>query len=92
MFDHQNGENQGAFSKDNLKKFAADLQLDTQAFNQCLDSGKYTDLVKQQTSTTQQIGVSSTPSIVINGHPVIGAQPFEAFQQVIEQQLASAKP
>jgi len=86
LFEHQNGENQGAFDKENLKQFAADLGLDTEAFNECLDSGKYTDYVQSLTQMARQIGVQSTPTFVINGVPVLGAQPFEAFQQVIEDQ------
>jgi protein-disulfide isomerase len=56
-------------------------------FNQCLDSGKYTELVQQETQMAQQLGIQSTPTFVINGTPVIGAQPFENFQQVIEAML-----
>src|SRR5581483_2395204 len=40
LFDHQTGENVGAFSNANLKQFAQDLNLDTTTFNACLDSGK----------------------------------------------------
>jgi predicted DsbA family dithiol-disulfide isomerase len=87
LFDSQNGENQGAFSKDNLKGFAEQLGLDTTAFNECLDSGKYTDIVQQETSAAQQIGVQSTPSFVVNGQPIIGAQPYEQFVQVFDSFL-----
>jgi protein-disulfide isomerase len=87
LFNSQNGENQGAFSKDNLKKFAATLGLDTNAFNLCVDSGKYTALVQQQTSIGSSIGIRSTPSFAINGKPMVGAQSFETFQQAIEEQL-----
>ncbi len=85
LFTSQNGENQGAFSKDNLKKFAQQLGLDTKAFNDCLDTGKYTQVIQQQTALAKQIGVQSTPSFVINGTPLVGGQPFEAFQQIIDQ-------
>src|SRR5512136_1905445 len=67
LFTSQQGENQGAFSKDNLKKFAADLKLDTTKFNQCLDSGKYTDKIKKSTEDAAKFGVSSTPTVFING-------------------------
>ena len=87
LFASQQGENQGAFNKDNLKQFAADLKLDTEAFNECMDSGKYTDIVNEQTAGAQQLGVRSTPSFVVNGTPIIGAQPFSAFQQLIESEL-----
>ena len=88
LFSHQNGENQGAFSKDNLKSFAVDLDLETEAFNTCLDSGKYTQLVTEQTDIARQLGVQSTPTFAVNGQPVVGAQSFEAFKQTIDALLA----
>jgi protein-disulfide isomerase len=87
LFSHQNGENQGAFSADNLKKFAQEMGLDTQAFNQCLDSGKYKDVVDAQAQFARQLGVQSTPSFLINGTPMVGAQSYEAFQQLFDQFL-----
>jgi len=87
LFTHQSGENQGAFTKEHLKQFAADLSLDTAAFNSCLDSGQYTATVTAETQAVQQLGVRSTPTFVVNGRPVIGAQPYEVFQQYIQQGL-----
>ena len=87
LFDKQAGENQGAFNKENLKAFAAEMGLDTTAFNECLDTGKYTEIVQQDTATAQQIGVQSTPSFVVNGQPIIGAQPFEQFVGVFDSIL-----
>ena len=84
LFSHQNGENQGAFSKDNLKKFAVELKLDAQAFNECMDSGKYTQLITDQTNFARQLGVQSTPSFLVNGQGVVGAQPFDSFKQLID--------
>lgn len=87
FFDQYGGENQGAFSQENLKQFAGDLGLDTEAFNTCLDSGRYESVVTAQRTTAQQLGVRSTPAFLINGQPVVGAQPFETFQQIIESEL-----
>ena len=84
LFSHQNGENQGAFSKDNLKKIAVELKLDAQAFNECMDSGKYTQLITDQTNFARQLGVQSTPSFLVNGQGVVGAQPFDSFKQLID--------
>jgi predicted DsbA family dithiol-disulfide isomerase len=88
LYDSQSGENQGAFNKENLKPFAAELGLDTTAFNDCLDSGKYTTIVQDETRAAQALGVRSTPTFLINGRPLIGAQPFEVFQQYIEGETA----
>ncbi len=87
LFDRQAGENQGAFSKDHLKTFAADLGLDTAAFNACLENGTHTALVAGQTQAAQQLGVRSTPTFVLNGQPILGAQPYEIFQQYIQRAL-----
>jgi protein-disulfide isomerase len=87
LYSSQSGENQGAFNKDNLKKFAKELGLDTSAFNECLDSGKYTQLIQDESSMASSIGVRSTPTFLINGQAVVGAQPYEIFQQTIDSFL-----
>ncbi len=87
FFEKYGGENQGAFSKPNLKQYAADLALDTEVFNACLDSGKYTSVVQNEKALLQSLGVRSTPAFLVNGQPVVGAQPFNVFQQVIETEL-----
>ena len=87
LFAHHGGENQGAFSADNLKKFAADMGLDTAAFNQCLDSGKFEEQVNKEKAFASQLGVQSTPSFLINGTPLVGAQPYEEFVKIFNQFL-----
>ncbi len=87
VFDRQAGENQGAFSKENLKQLAVELGLDTAAFDSCLDSGKYAALVRTETAGAQSLGVTGTPAFLVNGRPVVGAQPFEVFEQAIEAEL-----
>ncbi|OHA47935.1 MAG: hypothetical protein A2806_02580 [Candidatus Terrybacteria bacterium RIFCSPHIGHO2_01_FULL_48_17] len=87
LFERQEGENQGAFSKENLKGFARELGLDTAKFNACVDSGKYEDAVTQDVTVGQQYGVSGTPSTFINGRMISGAQPYAEFKKVIEEEL-----
>ena len=65
--------------------------MDTDTFDQCLDSGKFTSYVQQQAGLANQIGVQSTPAFLINGQAILGAQPFANFKQMIDQQLASQK-
>jgi len=66
--------------------------LDTKAFNDCLDAGKYTSIVEAETSAAQSLGVRSTPTFLVNGTPVIGAQSFEVFKQAIEAELKEVSP
>ena len=80
--------NQRALNVPDLKQYAVTLGLDAAAFNQCLDSGKNGRLVAAGSAQGEQMGVNSTPTLYINGRPLIGAQPFEAFKQVIDDELA----
>lgn len=87
LYSHQGQENSGAFSKDNLKKFAASLNLNTDQFNQCLDSDKYKAQVDQDTNEGKTAGVNGTPTVYVNGTMIVGAQPYSAFQQAIDAEL-----
>jgi protein-disulfide isomerase len=76
---------------DALKKHAADMALEAEAFNACLDSGKYADRVRAGLQAGARVGVGSTPTLFINGRLVTGAQPFEAFQKIIDEELDRAR-
>jgi protein-disulfide isomerase len=81
-------QNQQSLSIDNLKSWAKQLGLDTTKFNTCLDTDKYKTEVQNDLSDGISLGVSGTPAFFINGKPLIGAQPFAAFQQIIDVELA----
>jgi len=74
-----------------LKGYASDLGLDTAAFDECLDSGKYTSEVQKDSQDARAYGVTGTPAFFINGQLVSGAQPFSVFQQVIDAALEKAE-
>jgi predicted DsbA family dithiol-disulfide isomerase len=80
--------NQVAFTSENLKQFAVELGLDSEAFNTCLDSDRYRDVVLADTEMAQNFGIPGTPAFLINDAGLQGAQPFDAFQQIIEAELA----
>lgn len=73
---------------DKLKEYAKNLNLDTNKFNTCLDSGKYANEIQKDLNDGSSYGVSGTPTFFINGIEVVGAQPYSAFEQVINQQLS----
>ncbi len=87
LYDHQKGENQGNFSKDNLKSFAKFLNLDTQKFNSCLDTDKTSGVVSSDTADGQAAGVNSTPTFFINGEKNAGVLPEEKFKSLIDPLL-----
>ncbi len=55
--------------------YAKDLGLDTKKFDQCIASDEVAARVKAEMAEAQSIGVSSTPTFVINGIIVPGANP-----------------
>jgi len=71
-----------------LKQHAVTLKLDAAKFDQCVDSGKFASAIAEDMKLGERLGVQSTPTMYVNGRPVVGAQSFEYFQTVIDEELA----
>jgi protein-disulfide isomerase len=84
--------NQQALQVADLKKHAAELALDTSRFDQCLDSGKYAAEWKKDVDDGTRLGVTGTPAFFVNGRFLSGAQPYEAFVRVIDEELQRLPP
>jgi protein-disulfide isomerase len=80
--------NQQALQPDDLKKTAADLGLDTAKFNACFDASKYAERVRDGVAAGTRLGVNSTPTMYLNGRLVSGAQPYEVFTAMIDEELS----
>ncbi len=89
LFQNQNGENQGAFSKDRLQAIAASVGLDTQAWQTCWDAGTEQKNVVADTNQAASF-VASTPWIVINGVHNEGSYSYDALKPVIAAAAAAA--
>src|SRR3989344_4481574 len=87
LFNHQNGENKGAFADQNLKSFAKTLGLNETTFNSCFDSGKYKKAIEDATAKGKSLGVNGTPATFVNSQMISGAQPFSVFQKAIDEEL-----
>ena len=79
--------NQQELSVPDLKQRAADLKLDTQAFNQCLDSGRQAGAIQADIQEGARAGVTGTPALFINGRLLSGNQPYAEIKQVIDDEL-----
>jgi len=73
---------------DSLKSYAKELKLDANKFAECLDTDKYAQKVKDETSEGEGIGVAGTPAFFLNGLFISGAQPLKIFEDVIDFELA----
>jgi len=74
-----------------LKQHAAGLGLDTKRFNACVDTHKYKAHVDADMTAGEEAGVSGTPAFFVNGRMLNGAQPFDAFKRVIDEELELKK-
>ena len=72
-----------------MVSYAQELGLDGEALRQCVESGQFGELIRQDQWEGQQAGVQGTPSFLINGQLVVGAYPYEAFEAFIEAALAA---
>lgn len=77
---------------DAYQQYAAELGLDTQTFAKCLTDRRYESEVLGDYNYAVNLGVRSTPTFFINGIPLVGAQPYEVFKQVIDKELAGEIP
>ena len=80
-------ENQKELAVSDLKTYASDIGLDIEQFNECLDSGMKKDIVTRDLLDGQKKGVEGTPTFLINGIKLVGAQSFLEFKKVIDKEL-----
>jgi len=84
--------NQNTLDVASLKGYAAELGLDQDAFDTCLDGGEFAAEVQKDMADGSAAGISGTPGFWVigadgKGELVSGAQPFASFQAAIERHL-----
>jgi protein-disulfide isomerase len=71
-----------------LRRYAERVGLDVTTFEGCLSAGGHRATVQRDVDEGERLGVSGTPAFFINGRPLHGAQPLDAFARMIEEELA----
>jgi len=79
--------NPSKLSDADLKAHAAAVGLDITAFTSCFDSHKYQSIVEADAKDGEAAGVNGTPAFYINGRMISGAQPFDVFKKLIDDEL-----
>jgi protein-disulfide isomerase len=82
--------NQRALDRPSLEKYAQELGLDLTRFKAALDAQKNKDLIEASTKEGQNFGVRGTPSSFVNGRFVRGAQAYEGFKTLIDEEIKKA--
>lgn len=88
LFLNRKGINVGTFVISNLKLFAKELGLDTEAFDACLDSEKYIDKLVADAEEARRREIDGTPTFFVGQTKVVGAKPYSDFETAIEDELA----
>lgn len=73
-------------------RYAQELSLNMTAFEGCMADHKYQQAIQSDTDFAVDLGITSTPTFFVNGLAVVGAQPLEYFQQLIDKELAGEIP
>jgi protein-disulfide isomerase len=76
--------NAGKLTVNDLKLYAQQLHLNTDVFDTCLDSGKYTQEVLADFSDGIEAGVTGTPTFFFNGNRLGGGISENGFEQIID--------
>ncbi|MDK8243051.1 thioredoxin domain-containing protein [Corynebacterium sp. UMB10321] len=77
------------FDMEDFVRFAEAAGMpDMEKFKADAASDKYDAALQDANNLAQRAGFNSTPSFLVNGQEIIGAQPYEAFEQAIEDALA----
>jgi protein-disulfide isomerase len=74
-----------------LTSYATQLGLNVATWQGCLESADAAARVNADVTLATQLGVSGTPTFAVNGTPLVGAQPFSAFQDAVGSALAAAR-
>lgn len=87
LFEHQQGENEGAFEKPKLLEFGKALNLDMTRFEKCVNDDETIARVQADSAEAARLGVSSTPTFYVNGVPLIGLKSPAEFRAAVQQAL-----
>jgi protein-disulfide isomerase len=84
-------ENQRALEDKDLRKYARKLQLDLEQFDRDLKDPDLARKIDSQQTQGNELGARGTPAFFINGRFLSGAQPLDAFERLIDEELVVAQ-
>jgi protein-disulfide isomerase len=83
-------ENNTALTRADIEKYAGEVGLNVAKWKKDWDDPKIKDEVSEDSKTGTSLGASGTPTFFINGRQLVGAQPADAFQKIIDDEIKEA--
>jgi len=92
LYSNWTGENNGWASSENLGRFAQEIGLDMDAWSECMANGIHSQIILASNEDAKNLELTGTPAFFVIGPDgkttrLFGAQPFEAFEKVFENEL-----
>lgn len=84
-------DGQPRLAREALIGYAGAVGLDRGAFTRCLDARTFAAAVEADVSQGRALGVRGTPTFVINGRLLVGAQSVEAFRRAVDDAIARSR-
>jgi predicted DsbA family dithiol-disulfide isomerase len=84
-------ENQREMAPEKYVAYAGEMGLDVEQFQKDLASAQVKSRIDGDSKEAASLNVRGTPGFFVNGRYLSGAQPLEAFQERIDEELAAKK-
>ena len=83
-------ENNTALTREDIDKYAKDIGLDMTKFKKDMDDPALKQQVEADQKIANSVGASGTPTFFVNGRILVGAQGFDKFQEIINEEIKQA--
>jgi len=81
-------QNQTDVSEESFLMFARELNFDVESFEECLNSGRYANEIREDYQAGLDAGVRGTPTFFINGNRIAGSIPAEVMEAIVKSVLS----
>jgi protein-disulfide isomerase len=82
--------NSTSLSREKYLQLAAEIGLDVKKFTADIDAEAYKKSIDAEAAEAMNVGATGTPASFVNGRFLSGAQPYDAFKKIIDEEIAKA--
>ena len=96
LYSNWTGENNGWASSENLTKFAQEIGLEMEIWNECMENATHSQTILLSNQDARSLELTGTPAFFVIGPDgkttrIFGAQPYEVFENIFENELKKIK-
>ena len=96
LYSNWTGENNGWASSENLKKFAQEIGLGMEQWEECMKNATHSQTILMSNQDARSLELTGTPAFFVIGPDgkttkIFGAQPYEVFEKIFENELKKLK-